>query len=78
MTVTNENQTTTTMTEEELHQTALGLCMDYLRGRGWRDVTTDDDRIVATDGGETVLVAVTATMEPGSEALPALPATRNT
>lgn len=52
MTVTNENQTTTTMTEEELHQTALGLCMDYLRGRGWRDVTTDDDRIVATDGGE--------------------------
>lgn len=71
MTTTNES-TTTTMTEEELRQTALGLCTDYLQGRGWCDVHADGDRIVATDGGEAVLVTVRATMEPGSEALPTL------
>jgi Holliday junction resolvase-like predicted endonuclease len=71
MTSTNESQTTT-MTEEELHETAFHLCTDYLQGRGWRDVTIDGDRIVATDGDEVVLVTVRATMEPGSEALPTL------
>lgn len=72
MTTTNESQAATTMSEEELRQTALGLCMDYLQGRGWRDVAIDGDRIVATDGDEVVLVTVSATMEPGSEALPTL------
>ena len=72
MTSTSESQAATTMTEEELRQTALGLCTDYLQGRGRRDVHADGDRIVATDGGETVLVTVRATMEPGSEALPTL------
>lgn len=72
MTTTNENQAATTMTEEELRQTALGLCTDYLQGRGWHDVHTDGDRIVGTDGDEAVLVTVRATMEPGSENLPTL------
>lgn len=72
MTTTSENQAATTMTEEELRQTALHLCTDYLQGRGWRDVHADGDRIVGTDGGEVVLVNVRATMEPGSEALPTL------
>jgi hypothetical protein len=72
MTTTSENQAATTMAEEELRQTALGLCTDYLQGRGWRDVAIDGDRIVATDGDEVVLVTVSATMEPGSEALPTL------
>ena len=71
MTTTSETETAT-MTEEELCDTALRLCTDYLQGRGWRDVTVDGDRIVATDGGEAVLVTVRATMEPGSEALPTL------
>jgi hypothetical protein len=71
MTTTSENENAT-MTEKELRDTALHLCTDYLEGRGWRDVTVDGDRIVATDGGETVLVTVRATMEPGSEALPTL------
>lgn len=72
MTTTNENQAATTMSEEELHEAALGLCVDYLKGRGLRDVHTDGGHIVATDGDETVLVTVRATMEPGSEALPTL------
>jgi hypothetical protein len=72
MTTTNENQAATTISEEELRQTALGLCADYLQGRGWRDVAIDGDRIVGTDGDEAVLVSVRATMEPGSEALPTL------
>jgi len=71
MTTTSETETTT-MTEEELRQTALGLCTDYLQGRGWRDVHADGDRVVGTDGDETVIVTVRATMEPGSEALPTL------
>lgn len=71
MTTTSETETAT-MTEEELRDTALHLCTDYLEGRGWRDVTVDGDRIVGTDGGEAVLVTVRATMEPGSEALPTL------
>lgn len=71
MTTTSETETAT-MTEEELRDTALHLCTDYLEGRGWRDVTVDGDRIVGTDGDETVLVTVRATMEPGSEALPTL------
>ena len=71
MTTTSETETAT-MTEKELRDTALHLCTDYLEGRGWRAVTVDGDRIVATDGGETVLVTVRATMEPGSEALPTL------
>ncbi len=62
MTTTSENENAT-MTEKELRDTALHLCTDYLEGRGWRDVTVDGDRIVATDGGETVLVTVRATME---------------
>ena len=37
------------MTEEELRQTALGLCTDYLQGRGLRDVHADGDRIVAEE-----------------------------
>jgi hypothetical protein len=72
MTTTNESQAATTISEEELRQTALGLCADYLQGRGWRDVAIDGDRIVGTDGDEAVLVSVRATMEPGSEALPTL------
>ena len=71
MTTTSETENAT-MTEEELRDTALRLCTDYLEGRGWRDVRADGDRIVGTDGGETVLVTVRATMEPGSEALPTL------
>lgn len=71
MTTTSETETAT-MTEKELRDTALHLCTDYLEGRGWRDVTVDGDRIVGTDGDETVLVTVRATMEPGSEALPTL------
>ena len=71
MTTTSETETAT-MTEEELRDTALHLCTDYLQGRGWRDVTVDGDRIVGTDGDEAVLVSVRATMEPGSEALPTL------
>jgi putative endonuclease len=71
MTNTNETETAT-MTEEELRDTALHLCTDYLQGRGWRDVHADGDRIVGTDGDETVLVTVRATMEPGAEALPTL------
>ena len=71
MTTTSETETAT-MTEEELRDTALHLCTDYLEGRGWRDVRADGDRIVGTDGGEVVLVTVRATMEPGSEALPTL------
>ena len=71
MTTTSETENAT-MTEEELRDTALHLCTDYLEGRGWRDVTVDGDRIVGTDGGEAVLVTVRATMEPGSEALPTL------
>ena len=71
MTTTSETETAT-MTEEELRKTALHLCTDYLEGRGWRDVTVDGDRIVGTDGGEVVLVAVRVTLEPGSEALPTL------
>ena len=61
MTSTSESQAATTMTEEELRQTALGLCTDYLQGRGLRDVHADGDRIVATDGGETVTVTVNGT-----------------
>ena len=72
MTTTNESQAATTMSEEELSQTALGLCTDYLQGRCWSDVHADGGRIVGTDGGEVVLVTVRATMEPGSEALPTL------
>ena len=72
MTTTSEKQAATTMSEEELRQTALGLCTDYLQGRGWRDIAIDGDRIVGTDGDESVLVTVRATMEPGSEALPTL------
>jgi putative endonuclease len=72
MTTTSENQAATTMSEEELRQTALGLCTDYLQGRGWHDVNVDGNRIVATDGGEVVLVTVRTTMTPGSEALPTL------
>ncbi|MCH4083878.1 hypothetical protein HF885_09770 [Olsenella umbonata] len=72
MTTTSENQAATTMSEEELRQTALGLCTDYLQGRGWHDVNVDGNRIVATDGGEVVLVTVRTTMAPGSEALPTL------
>ena len=71
MTTTSETENAT-MTEEELRDTALHLCTDYLEGRGWRDVTVDGDRIVGTDGDEAVLVSVRATMEPGSEALPTL------
>jgi hypothetical protein len=71
MTTTSETENAT-MTEEELRDTALHLCTDYLQGRGWRDVTVDGDRIVGTDGDEAVLVSVRATMEPGSEALPTL------
>lgn len=71
MTTNIENENAT-MTEEELRETALHLCTDYLEGRGWRDVAIDGDRIVGTDGGEVVLVTVRATMEPGSEALPTL------
>lgn len=71
MTTTSVTETAT-MTEEELRDTALHLCTDYLQGRGWRDVNVDGDRIVGTDGDETVLVTVRATIEPGSEALPAL------
>ena len=71
MTTTSETETAT-MTEEELRDTALHLCTDYLEGRGWHDVRADGDRIVGTDGGEVVLVTVRATMEPGSEALPTL------
>ncbi len=72
MTTTNENQAATTMAEEELRQTAFGLCTDYLQGRGWRDVAVDGNCIVATDGNGTVLVSMRATMEPGSEALSTL------
>lgn len=72
MTAASENQAATTISEGELRQTALHLCTDYLQGRGWRDVNVDGDRIVATDGDETVLVTVRATMEPGSEVLPTL------
>ena len=72
MTTTSEKQAATTMSEEELRQTALGLCTDYLQGRGWCDIAIDGDRIVGTDGDESVLVTVRATMEPGSEALPTL------
>lgn len=72
MTTTSESQAATTMSEEELRQTALGLCTDYLQGRGWHDVNVDGNRIVATDGGEVVLVTVRTTMAPGSEALPTL------
>ena len=61
MTSTSESQAATTMTEEELRQTALGLCTDYLQGRGLRDVHADGDRIVATDGGETVTFTVNGT-----------------
>ena len=68
MTTTSETETAT-MTEEELRDTALHLCTDYLQGRGWRDVNVDGDRIVGTDGDEAVLVTVRATMKPGSEAL---------
>lgn len=71
MTTTSVTETAT-MTEEELRDTALHLCTDYLQGRGWRDVNVDGDRIVGTDGDETVLVTVRATMKPGSEALPTL------
>lgn len=71
MTTNIENENAT-MTEEELRETALHLCTDYLEERGWRDVAIDGDRIVGTDGGEVVLVTVRATMEPGSEALPTL------
>lgn len=71
MTTTSETETAT-MTEEELRDTALHLCTDYLQGRGWRDVNVDGDRIVGTDGDEAVLVTVRATMKPGSEALPTL------
>ena len=71
MTTTSETENAT-MTEEELRDTALHLCTDYLEGRGWHDVAIDGDRIVGTDGGEAVLVTVRATMEPGSEALPTL------
>lgn len=71
MTTTSETETAT-MTKEELRDTALHLCTDYLEGRGWHDVTIDGDRIVGTDGGEVVLVTVRATLEPGSEALPTL------
>ena len=71
MTTTSVTETAT-MTEEELRDTALHLCTDYLQGRGWRDVNVDGDRIVGKDGDETVLVTVRATMKPGSEALPTL------
>ena len=71
MTTTSETENAT-MTEEELRDTALHLCTDYLQGRGWRDVRADGDRIVGTDGDEAVLVTVRATMEPGSENLPTL------
>lgn len=71
MTTTSVTETAT-MTEEELRDTALHLCTDYLQGRGWRDVNVDGDRIVGTDGDETVLDTVRATMKPGSEALPTL------
>lgn len=71
MTTTSVTETAT-MTEEELRDTALHLCTDYLQGRGWRDVNVDGDRIVGKDGDETVLDTVRATMKPGSEALPTL------
>ena len=71
MTTTSVTETAT-MTEEELRDTALHLCTDYLQERGWRDVDVDGDRIVGTDGDEAVLVTVRATMKPGSEALPTL------
>lgn len=71
MTTTSVTETAT-MTEEELRDTALHLCTDYLQGRGWRDVNVDGDRIVGKDGDEAVLVTVRATMKPGSEALPTL------
>jgi hypothetical protein len=56
MTTTNENQAATTMTEEELRQTAFGLC--------------SGSALTICRAGAGATSQSMATMEPGSEALP--------
>lgn len=62
------------MSQEEVMATAHWLCRGYLEHRGMRVV--DDGgaggAIVSMDGGEAVLVCVTASVGGGERALPAL------
>lgn len=63
-----------TMGEEEAMATARRLCGGYLKHRGMEvvDDGSAGSTIVAGDGGEVVLVRVTASVGEGERALPAL------
>lgn len=77
--MTEKTESAATMAEEGLAATCEGIARDYLAHRGYGVHVADgwscdgeDAPIVATDGDETVLVAVISAYEEGSATMPEL------
>jgi putative endonuclease len=77
--MTEKTEGAATMAEEGLAATCEGIARDYLAHRGYEIRAADgwscdceDAPIVATDGDETVLIAVISACEEGSARMPEL------
>ena len=77
--MTEKTESAAAVTEESLVATCEGIVRDYLAHRGYEvraaggwSCDCEDAPIVATDGGDTVLVAVISGYEEGSVRMPEL------
>jgi putative endonuclease len=77
--MTEKTESAAAVTEESLVATCEGIARDYLAHRGYEvhagdgwSCDCEDAPIVATDGDETVLIAVISAYEEGSARMPEL------